>query len=107
MASEAVALHLADSGLIDAIPAGLVGPATQRRRRRRAFLLAGVPGSVQERGASSGQESPRRALAMAVGGRRQSTLPGGTSPLGHSRWRTSSGGAARRTAESDASTQER
>jgi hypothetical protein len=50
MAVEAVALHLADSGRIDAIPTGLVGPVTQRRRRRCASILVRGTGSMQERG---------------------------------------------------------
>lgn len=51
MVSKAtVALHLADSGLIDTILTGLVGPVTQRRRRRCAFILIRGTGSMQERG---------------------------------------------------------
>ena len=50
MVSEAVALHLADSCLIDAILTGLVGPVTQRRRRRCAVILIRGIGSMQERG---------------------------------------------------------
>jgi hypothetical protein len=50
MVSEAVALHLGDSCLIDAIPTGLVGPVTQRPRRRCAFILIRGSGSMQERG---------------------------------------------------------
>jgi len=40
----------ADSCLIDAILTGLVGPVTQRRRRRCAVILIRGIGSMQERG---------------------------------------------------------